>query len=41
LINKVGAKEGVTATNTIVVAVNAADNATLYDDEDDCLACKL
>ena len=40
LINKVGAKEGVTATNTLVVAVNAADNVTLYDDAD-CEACKL
>jgi ribonucleoside-diphosphate reductase alpha chain len=41
LINKVGAKEGVTATTvtTQVVSVNAADNVTLYDD--DCEACKL
>jgi hypothetical protein len=44
LINKVGAKEGVTTTNTLVVAppsyVNAVDNVTLYDDAD-CEACKL
>ena len=47
LINKVGAKdtssntEIKSSTITAVVAVNAANNVTLYDDEEDCLACKL
>jgi len=42
LINKVGAKEGVTVTNT-VISINAADNVVLYKDLDDdsCEACKL
>ena len=44
LINKVGAKEGVTNTNMMVVAptsyINAADNVVMYE-EDDCEACKL
>jgi ribonucleoside-diphosphate reductase alpha chain len=40
LINKVGAKVDVTNTNvTSPIAINAADNVTLYDD--DCEACKL
>ena len=40
LINKVGAKANVTNTNvTSPVAINAADNVVLYDD--DCEACKL
>jgi ribonucleoside-diphosphate reductase alpha chain len=40
LINKVGAKADVTSTNTLSpVAINAADNVLLYDD--DCEACKL
>jgi ribonucleoside-diphosphate reductase alpha chain len=40
LINKVGAKADVTNTNTVSpVAINAADNVILYDD--DCEACKL
>jgi ribonucleoside-diphosphate reductase alpha chain len=43
LINKVGAKEGVTTTNALSSTpyINAADNVVLYEDEDDCLACKL
>jgi ribonucleoside-diphosphate reductase alpha chain len=42
LINKVGAKEGVTSTNVVqqITSINAADNVTLYDDAD-CEACKL
>jgi ribonucleoside-diphosphate reductase alpha chain len=40
LINKVGAKADVTNTNIISpIAINAADNVVLYDD--DCEACKL
>jgi ribonucleoside-diphosphate reductase alpha chain len=40
LINKVGAKADVTNTNTLLpLAINAADNVILY--EDDCEACKL
>ena len=40
LINKIGAKADVTNTNvTYPVAINAADNVVLYDD--DCEACKL
>jgi ribonucleoside-diphosphate reductase alpha chain len=39
LINKVGAKAD-TSTNMLTpVAINAADNVVLYDD--DCEACKL
>ena len=42
LINKVGAKADVTNTNSVYpIAINAADNVILYDDEEDCLACKL
>jgi ribonucleoside-diphosphate reductase alpha chain len=46
LINKVGAKAGVTATTTPSVAsnyINAADNIVLYEEivEEDCSACKL
>ena len=41
LINKVGAKISVTATNEIQ-AINAADNAIIYEPlDDDCEACKL
>jgi ribonucleoside-diphosphate reductase alpha chain len=40
LINKMGAKADVTNTNiSIPIAINAADNVVLYDD--DCEACKL
>jgi len=40
LINKVGAKADVTNTNFVSpIAINAADNVVLYDD--DCEACKL
>jgi ribonucleotide reductase alpha subunit len=46
LINKVGAKAGVTNTNSIPTIstgfVNNADNIVLYNDlDDDCEACKL
>lgn len=48
LINKVGAKEGITNTNNTSVLpnvtknfVNAADNVLLYEDDADCEACKL
>jgi ribonucleoside-diphosphate reductase alpha chain len=48
LINKVGAKEGVTVTNSTSVlpnlnnnVVKAVDNVVLYDDDADCEACKL
>jgi ribonucleoside-diphosphate reductase alpha chain len=48
LINKVGAKEGVTNTNNTSVLpnvtknfVNAADNVLIYEDDADCEACKL
>lgn len=44
LINKVGAKSSVTNTNTALVpttVINAADNVVIYDDLDDCEACKL
>jgi ribonucleoside-diphosphate reductase alpha chain len=41
LINKVGAKQNVTATNELI-AINAADNAIVYEPlDDDCEACKL
>jgi ribonucleoside-diphosphate reductase alpha chain len=44
LINKVGAKEGMTATIQVNgingYAINAADNVIIYD-EADCEACKL
>jgi ribonucleoside-diphosphate reductase alpha chain len=44
LINKVGAKEGMTATIQVNGinghAINAADNVIIYD-EADCEACKL
>jgi ribonucleoside-diphosphate reductase alpha chain len=42
LINKVGAKQNVTATNELI-AINAADNAIIYEplDDDSCEACKL
>ena len=41
LINKVGAKASVTSTNEIQ-AINAADNAIIYEPlDDDCEACKL
>jgi hypothetical protein len=44
LINKVGAKEGMTATIQVNGinghAINAADNVIIYDDAD-CEACKL
>jgi ribonucleoside-diphosphate reductase alpha chain len=40
LINKVGAKADVTNTNSVYpIAINAADNVILYDD--DCESCKL
>jgi ribonucleoside-diphosphate reductase alpha chain len=40
LINKMGAKADVTNTNILSpIAINAADNVVLYDD--DCEACKL
>jgi ribonucleoside-diphosphate reductase alpha chain len=38
LINKVGAKAGVTGTTTAQVL---AEPITIYEDEEDCLACKL
>jgi ribonucleoside-diphosphate reductase alpha chain len=43
LINKVGAKLSVTNTNSLqqVAVVNAADNVLIYDDVEDCEACKL
>jgi len=48
LINKVGAKEGVTVTNSTSVlpnlnnnVVKTVDNVVLYDDDADCEACKL
>jgi hypothetical protein len=41
LINKVGAKAD-TSTNLISpVAINAADNVLLYEDDENCEACKL
>ena len=41
LINKVGAKQNVTATNELI-AINAADNTIIYEPlDDDCEACKL
>jgi hypothetical protein len=44
LINKVGAKEGMTATIQVNGinghAINAADNVIIYEDAD-CEACKL
>ena len=48
LINKVGAKAGVTNTNATTQinginghAINAADNVLIYEDLEDCEACKL
>ena len=48
LINKVGAKSSVTNTNVTPqvnlingLAINAADNAVVYDEIEDCEACKL
>jgi ribonucleoside-diphosphate reductase alpha chain len=48
LINKVGAKVGVTNTNITAQvngvnghAINAADNAIIYQDLEDCESCKL
>ena len=45
LINKVGAKVSVTSTNVgpqaVPAYINAADNAIIYEDEDQCEACKL
>jgi ribonucleoside-diphosphate reductase alpha chain len=45
LINKVGAKVSVTNTNILptmtTTAINAADNAIVYDEIEDCEACKL
>jgi ribonucleoside-diphosphate reductase alpha chain len=42
LINKVGAKAEVTGTNLIPnIAINAADNVLIYEDDADCEACKL
>lgn len=48
LINKVGAKANVTNTNILPgvnthngIAINAADNAIVYDEVEDCEACKL
>jgi len=48
LINKVGAKEGVTVTNSTSVlpnlnnnVVKTVGNVVLYDDDADCEACKL
>jgi len=42
LINKVGAKAEVTSTNIIPgIAINAADNVLIYEDDADCEACKL
>ena len=45
LINKVGAKVSVTNTNILPAAstnvINAADNAILYEEIEDCEACKL
>ena len=38
LINKVGAKAEVTAT---IIPINAADNVVIYEDDEDCEACKL
>ena len=45
LINKVGAKVSITNTNVVLTpntqAINAADNAIVYDEIEDCEACKL
>ena len=45
LINKVGAKINVTNTNILpsvgTTAINAVDNAIVYDEAEDCEACKL
>ncbi len=45
LINKVGAKVSITNTNVVSTpntqAINAADNAIVYDEIEDCEACKL
>jgi ribonucleoside-diphosphate reductase alpha chain len=45
LINKVGAKVNVTSTNigpqVVPTYINAADNAIIYDTEEDCESCKL
>jgi ribonucleoside-diphosphate reductase alpha chain len=48
LINKVGAKLSVTNTNAIPMvnginghSINAADNVVIYEDLEDCEACKL
>ena len=43
LINKIGAKVSVTNTNIIasINSTNAADNAIIYDEIEDCAACKL
>ena len=45
LINKVGAKVNVTGTNigpqVVPTYINAADNAIIYEDDADCMACKL
>jgi ribonucleoside-diphosphate reductase alpha chain len=46
LINKVGAKEGVTTTNITPLVtggfINSADNVVIYEQlDDDCEACKL
>jgi hypothetical protein len=46
LINKVGAKEGVTTTNVTPLVtggfINSADNVVIYEQlDDDCEACKL
>jgi ribonucleoside-diphosphate reductase alpha chain len=41
LINKMGAKAEMTATNNMPTVINAADNVVIYEDLDDCEACKL
>ena len=45
LINKIGAKVSVTGSNIITTvpttAINVADNTILYDEVEDCEACKL
>jgi ribonucleoside-diphosphate reductase alpha chain len=41
LINKVGAKADTGTISLLPIAINAADNVVLYDDEENCEACKL
>jgi ribonucleoside-diphosphate reductase alpha chain len=41
LINKVGAKADTGTISLLPIALNAADNVVLYDDEENCEACKL